>query len=111
MRVTFLGLGVMGFPMAGHLSRAGHEVTVFNRTAAKSQAWVEEFGGKSAPTTIDHMPPRLMFRMSQRPNGLIFPSCFACNNGTSKLDVVAAYMARTFPGISNGVEEHEWEKL
>lgn len=48
--VAFLGLGVMGLPMAGHLARAGHRVTVFNRTAAKAQAWVAEYGGKSAPT-------------------------------------------------------------
>jgi 3-hydroxyisobutyrate dehydrogenase len=49
-RVAFLGLGVMGFPMAGHLSAAGHEVTVFNRTPAKAAAWVEEYRGGSAPT-------------------------------------------------------------
>ena len=49
-RVAFLGLGVMGYPMAGHLSRAGHRVTVFNRTAAKAEVWAREFGGKSAPT-------------------------------------------------------------
>jgi 3-hydroxyisobutyrate dehydrogenase-like beta-hydroxyacid dehydrogenase len=48
--VAFLGLGVMGYPMAGHLARAGHTVTVYNRTAAKSQAWVGEYGGSSAPT-------------------------------------------------------------
>jgi 3-hydroxyisobutyrate dehydrogenase len=48
--VAFLGLGVMGLPMAGHLARAGHRVTVFNRTAAKSQAWVAEYSGKSAAT-------------------------------------------------------------
>jgi 3-hydroxyisobutyrate dehydrogenase-like beta-hydroxyacid dehydrogenase len=48
--VAFLGLGVMGLPMAGHLARAGHRVTVFNRTPAKAQAWVSEYGGKSAPT-------------------------------------------------------------
>lgn len=42
-RVAFLGLGVMGFPMAGHLARAGHQVTVYNRTAAKAQAWCAEF--------------------------------------------------------------------
>ena len=46
--VAFLGLGVMGYPMAGHLARAGHEVTVYNRTAAKAEAWAREFGGKSA---------------------------------------------------------------
>jgi 3-hydroxyisobutyrate dehydrogenase-like beta-hydroxyacid dehydrogenase len=49
-RVAFLGLGVMGYPMAGHLARAGHQVTVYNRSAAKAQAWVTEHGGKSAST-------------------------------------------------------------
>ena len=48
--VAFVGLGVMGYPMAGHLARAGHRVTVYNRTAAKAQAWVAEYGGKSAAT-------------------------------------------------------------
>ena len=52
-RVAFLGLGVMGFPMAGHLARAGHQVTVYNRSAAKAQAWVAEFGGSSAPTPAE----------------------------------------------------------
>ncbi|MDR2216630.1 MAG: NAD(P)-dependent oxidoreductase, partial [Nevskiaceae bacterium] len=49
-KVAFIGLGVMGYPMAGHLRRAGHDVTVYNRTAAKAQAWREEYGGDSAPT-------------------------------------------------------------
>jgi 3-hydroxyisobutyrate dehydrogenase len=48
--VAFLGLGVMGHPMAGHLARAGHHVTVYNRTASKAQAWVAEYGGASAAT-------------------------------------------------------------
>ena len=48
-KVAFLGLGVMGYPMAGHLALAGHEVTVYNRTAAKSAAWCEEFAGSKAP--------------------------------------------------------------
>jgi 3-hydroxyisobutyrate dehydrogenase-like beta-hydroxyacid dehydrogenase len=48
-KVAFLGLGVMGFPMAGHLAKAGHRVAVYNRTAAKAEAWVEEFGGGMAP--------------------------------------------------------------
>jgi 3-hydroxyisobutyrate dehydrogenase-like beta-hydroxyacid dehydrogenase len=51
--VAFLGLGVMGYPMAGHLARAGHHLTVYNRTAAKAARWVEEFGGRSAPTPRD----------------------------------------------------------
>ena len=49
-RVAFLGLGVMGFPMAGHLAAAGHEVTVYNRTPAKAADWVARHGGRSAPT-------------------------------------------------------------
>jgi 3-hydroxyisobutyrate dehydrogenase-like beta-hydroxyacid dehydrogenase len=48
--VAFLGLGVMGHPMAGHLVHAGHQVTVYNRTASKAAAWAQEFGGKHAPT-------------------------------------------------------------
>ena len=49
--VAFLGLGVMGYPMAGHLARAGHQVTVYNRSAAKAQAWLAECPGqRSAPT-------------------------------------------------------------
>jgi 3-hydroxyisobutyrate dehydrogenase len=50
-KVAFIGLGVMGFPMAGHLkAKGGHDLTVHNRTAAKAEAWVAKFGGKSAPT-------------------------------------------------------------
>lgn len=49
-KVAFLGLGVMGFPMAGHLAAKGHEVTVFNRSPAKAAAWVAKHGGRSAPT-------------------------------------------------------------
>ena len=49
-RVAFLGLGVMGHPMAGHLARAGHRVTVYNRTAARAAAWAGEYGGSHAPT-------------------------------------------------------------
>ncbi|GHF53027.1 NAD(P)-dependent oxidoreductase [Seohaeicola zhoushanensis] len=49
-KLAFLGLGVMGYPMAGHLKKAGHEVTVYNRSGAKAQKWAAEFGGASAPT-------------------------------------------------------------
>ena len=49
-RVAFLGLGVMGYPMAGHLARAGHDVTVYNRSASKARAWVAEHGGRAAAT-------------------------------------------------------------
>ncbi|MGD0144530.1 MAG: NAD(P)-dependent oxidoreductase [Rhizomicrobium sp.] len=53
LRVAFIGLGVMGYPMAGHLARAGHDVVVYNRTAAKAVAWVEQYGGRSAPTPAE----------------------------------------------------------
>ena len=49
-KVAFLGLGVMGFPMAGHLALAGHRVTVYNRSAEKRLAWCKEFSGGAAPT-------------------------------------------------------------
>jgi 3-hydroxyisobutyrate dehydrogenase len=50
-KVAFLGLGVMGFPMAGHLvKKGGHEVTVYNRTAARAKEWADKFGGKTAAT-------------------------------------------------------------
>ena len=49
-RLAFLGLGVMGFPMAGHLAAKGHQVTVYNRSPAKAAAWVAKHGGTSAPT-------------------------------------------------------------
>src|SRR5580698_9832839 len=50
-KVAFVGLGVMGYPMAGHLrTKGGHDVTVYNRTGAKAEKWVAQYGGKSAPT-------------------------------------------------------------
>jgi 3-hydroxyisobutyrate dehydrogenase len=49
-KVAFLGMGVMGYPMAGHLARAGHHVTIYNRTAAKAKQWVGEYGGRAAGT-------------------------------------------------------------
>jgi len=51
--VAFIGLGIMGYPMAGHLARAGHQVTVYNRTQSKAQRWVEEHGGAAAPTPAE----------------------------------------------------------
>ena len=52
-KVAFLGLGVMGFPMAGHLAKAGHEVRVYNRSPAKAASWVARHGGEAAPTPAD----------------------------------------------------------
>jgi 3-hydroxyisobutyrate dehydrogenase len=53
MRVAFLGLGVMGYPMAGHLQRAGHDVVVYNRTAEKAQRWTGEHGGRAESTPAE----------------------------------------------------------
>lgn len=53
MRTAFIGLGVMGYPMAGYLAKNGHDVTVYNRTAAKAEAWCREFGGQSAATPAE----------------------------------------------------------
>ena len=53
-KVAFIGMGVMGYPMAGHLKvKGGHDVTVYNRTAAKAEAWAKQFDGKSAPTPAE----------------------------------------------------------
>ena len=52
-KLTFLGLGVMGYPMAGHLAKAGHEVIVFNRTTTKAEAWVKEHGGSMGATPAE----------------------------------------------------------
>ncbi|MGZ3275872.1 MAG: NAD(P)-dependent oxidoreductase, partial [Caulobacteraceae bacterium] len=53
MKAAFVGLGVMGFPMAGHLAKAGHEVSVFNRSPAKAKAWVEKHGGRAGATVAE----------------------------------------------------------
>ena len=53
MRVAFVGLGVMGYPMAGYLAKNSHDLTVYNRTQSKADAWCTEFGGQSAPTPAD----------------------------------------------------------
>ena len=51
--LAFIGLGVMGFPMAGHLAKAGHNVTVFNRNSDKAQQWCSEFTGRIAATPAE----------------------------------------------------------
>ena len=52
-RIAFIGLGAMGFPMAGHLAKTGHNVTVFNRTAERARAWQAEYGGQTAATPAE----------------------------------------------------------
>ncbi|MGQ3028558.1 MAG: NAD(P)-binding domain-containing protein, partial [Ferrovibrionaceae bacterium] len=53
LKLAFIGLGVMGYPMAGHLARAGHQVTVWNRTGAKAAKWAGEHGGAAAATPAE----------------------------------------------------------
>ena len=53
-KVAWIGLGVMGYPMAGHIrKKGGHDLTVYNRSGAKAEAWVKEYGGKTAPTPAE----------------------------------------------------------
>ena len=52
-KVSFIGLGVMGYPMAGYISNAGHNVTVYNRTKSKAEKWIKEYKGKFAETPMD----------------------------------------------------------
>ena len=52
-KISFIGLGVMGYPMAGYISKAGHDVTVYNRTKTKAEKWLKEYKGKAADTPMD----------------------------------------------------------
>jgi len=87
-KVAFLGLGVMGGPMAGHLRAAGHDVTVYNRTAAKAQAWVERHGGRFAAT------PR------EAAQGADF--VFACVGNDADLRAVVTGADGAFAGMARG---------
>jgi 3-hydroxyisobutyrate dehydrogenase len=87
-RVAFLGLGVMGAPMAGHLARAGHAVTVYNRTAAKAQAWVRNYGGRAADTP------------QQAAAGAEFVFC--CVGNDDDLRAVTLGKAGAFAGMADG---------
>ena len=53
MKVAFIGLGVMGYPMAGHVKKSGTDVCVYNRTAAKAEQWCKEYGGEMASTPTE----------------------------------------------------------
>ena len=88
-KIAFLGLGVMGFPMAGHLStKGGHEVVVYNRTAAKAEAWVERFGGASGATP----------REAAQGRDLVF----ACVGNDDDLRSVTLGPQGAFAGMSQG---------
>jgi len=88
LNLSFIGLGVMGFPMAGHLAKAGHAVTVYNRTAAKAEAWVAKFGGRSAATPVE----------AARGADLVF----ACVGNDDDLRQVTTGAHGAFSGMSAG---------
>ena len=90
--VAFLGLGVMGYPMAGHLARAGHQVTVYNRTASKSIAWCAEFAGANSPKHAE--TPRLAAQQAD----LIF----CCVGNDDDLRSVTLGADGAFAGIQPG---------
>lgn len=87
-KVAFLGLGVMGYPMAGHLKTKGHDVTVYNRNAAKAQAWVAQHGGTSAPTPAE----------AARGQEIVF----ACVGNDDDLRSVTTSEAGAFLGMAKG---------
>ena len=77
-RIAFIGLGAMGYPMAGHLARAGHEVTVFNRTIGRAEAWQRDYinaalamydGNRTQTARILDVDPRTIFRHLERERG------------------------------------------
>ena len=88
MKVAFLGLGVMGYPMAGHFAKAGHEVTVYNRTATKADQWVAEFGGQVAITPKDAAAGR--------------ESVFACVGNDDDLRSITLGEQGAFAGMGEG---------
>ena len=88
-KVAFLGLGIMGYPMAGHLkNKGGHDVTVYNRTAAKAAKWVAQYGGKSSPTP------------KQAADGQDF--VFACVGNDNDLRQVTLGANGAFAGVKKG---------
>ena len=91
-RVAFLGLGVMGYPMAGHLARAGHHVTVYNRTTAKSIAWCAQFTGATAKNYAQ--TPRLAAQGAD--------ICFCCVGNDDDLRSVTLGADGAFAGMAPG---------
>ena len=88
MKLAFIGLGVMGFPMAGHLATAGHDVTVYNRTTARARSWVKKYGGKMAKTP------------AQAARGMEI--VFACVGNDDDVRSVATAKDGIFQGIEKG---------
>lgn len=77
----------------------------------RSCPWCIYCGGTTPATTVEHMPPRVMFRAKHRPKGLEFPACAACNNGSSHADLVAALFRRVYPDAPTEAEGEEYKRL
>jgi 3-hydroxyisobutyrate dehydrogenase len=92
LKVAFLGLGVMGYPMAGHLAHAGHQVTVYNRTSAKSAAWCAEFPGSGASKHAE--TPRLAAQQAD--------IVFCCVGNDDDLRSVTLGADGAFAGMKSG---------
>ena len=91
-QVAFLGLGVMGYPMAGHLARAGHQVTVYNRTASKSIAWCADYTGAGGPKHAQ--TPRLAVQQAEL--------VFCCVGNDDDLRSVTLGADGAFAGMAPG---------
>jgi 3-hydroxyisobutyrate dehydrogenase len=87
-KLAFIGLGVMGYPMAGHLAQAGHDVTAYNRTGAKAKAWAEQYGGKLAAS------PRLAAQGAD--------IVFSCVGNDNDIRQVTSGADGAFSGMSKG---------
>src|SRR3954463_7064667 len=88
MKCAWIGLGVMGYPMAGHLATAKHELTVYNRTRAKADQWVKEHGGRAAAT------PREAAAGAE--------NVFSCGGNDNDLRAVTLGSDGAFAGIKKG---------
>jgi 3-hydroxyisobutyrate dehydrogenase-like beta-hydroxyacid dehydrogenase len=95
-QVAFLGLGVMGYPMAGHLARAGHSVTVYNRSAAKASAWCAEFADASQPTQAHRSAPTPRLAVQQA------DIVFCCVGNDDDLRSVTLAADGAFAGMKPG---------
>ena len=104
MKVGFIGLGNMGFPMAGHLAAAGHEVTVYNRTAAKAESWTAAHAGPSQPQGADQGREPATKRMTSRAlPAVVVTHCWllsTSSRGSYRLDAPRTLGPPAGPGLS-----------
>ncbi len=112
MKVAFIGLGVMGFPMAGHLARSGHEVSVFNRSPAKSEAWVAAHGGRSGDSVRETVAGADLVALcvgnDADVRGVVEESLPALSAGAVIVDhtTTSARLAREMADLAGGREVH-----